>query len=453
MNNIGKKIIILLIIILFIISFVLIIILSNLKNEEENIVEKNRLESEFENNDNSELKVITETKIEGINDNAYFNINECMKVYLNVINMKRGLYYGQNEEGAYVITSDEKEIAETIMCVLSKKYILKNNINTDNLMNKVKVLDQSVIYVPLEASLKKSDNIAHFVIHGLLVDNDYNYKDEVFYIVNMNVEKHTFTIEPLDQKYNSIDEVNITDFDESIEDKNINSYNSESSDFLTKARNYIQLYKMISIAKPEKMYELFEKEYRNARFGSLQKYKEYVLKNKKEIMNTEAAEYLVNYGDNNIEYVVKDQYGNLYIFDEKAVLNYTVKLDTYTLEQEKFNTEYKNATNKKKVQMNIDKFFQMLNANDYNSAYKLLNENFKALNFKTEESFENFVKQNLYTHANVTYVNFSDKISGVFTYYIELKNKANASDKEIGMNIVMQLKDGTDFNLSFEIVN
>ena len=42
-------------------------------------------------------------------------------------------------------------------------------------------------------------------------------------------------------------------------------------------------------------------------------------------------------------------------------MKYTVALDTYILEQEKFNATYLKATNKEKVSMNISKFFDMIN--------------------------------------------------------------------------------------------
>ena len=103
--------------------------------------------------------------------------------------------------------------------------------------------------------------------------------------------------------------------------------------------------------------------------------------------------------------------------------------------------------------MNLDKFFQMLNANDYSSAYAVLSDEFKAKYFKTEDSFEAFVKQYMYVHANTTYMNYSDEISGVYTYYVELTDKANEKNPKKKMNIVMKLLEGTDFKISFEVIN
>ena len=113
---------------------------------------------------------------------------------------------------------------------------------------------------------------------------------------------------------------------------------------------------------------------------------------------------------------------------------------------------YINATNVEKVATNIDNFFQMMNSNDYKSAYSVLSDGFKDTYFKTQDSFESFMKQTLYTSSEVSYGSFSDQISGVFTQYVEIKNKDNKNDKKIRMNIIMQLQNETDYKISFEIL-
>ena len=446
----NKKVIVSLIIILLIISIILAIMLNNSKreaNEErkqyENITEKGSITSDY----------YGKTERNGIEREAFFDINTCIKIYLDAINKNNSTYFEENTNGEYIKVVDDSYIKNRIYNLLSQKYISQNGVDTNNVFNKVKMLDKQAVYIPLEASVIKDDKITSFVVHGIIEDAiENNLLDEVFFVVNIDVNNNLFSIEPIYGKYNSISEIKIDRTIDSLEKNGDNKFRRATVDYVTDTSNYINMYKRLTLGAPEIMYNLLDEEYRNARFGSLTNFEAYVDKNRKEISQIKADSYLVNTYDNYTEYVIKDQYGNLYIFDQKAVLDYTVKLDTYTLKQEKFDSTYKTATNKQKVMMNIDKFFQMINANDYTTSYKLLNNNFKALNFKTEESFENYMRQNIFTHADVTYVKFSDEISGVFTYYIELTDKTKSSDKKIKMNVVMQLLEGTDYQLSFEIL-
>ena len=203
----------------------------------------------------------------------------------------------------------------------------------------------------------------------------------------------------------------------------------------------------------ENIYNSMEKEYREKRFGTLQNYKEYVTKNYKELLKCNLNQYVTETEDNFTNYICKDQLGNYYIFKETNIGEYTLTLDTYTLKQDKFNEKYKTATNNEKVGMNISEFFQMINAKDYKSAYSVLSSSFKEKNFKNQDSFEQYIRTKLYLYNDINLVNFSDKISGVFTYYIEVSNKENKNDAKIKMNIIMQLLEDTEYQLSFEIID
>ena len=70
-----------------------------------------------------------------------------------------------------------------------------------------------------------------------------------------------------------------------------------------------------------------------------------------------------------------------------------------------------------------------------------------------QDSFEQYIRTKLYLYNDINLVNFSDKISGVFTYYIEVSNKENKNDAKIKMNIIMQLLEDTEYQLSFEIID
>ena len=149
------------------------------------------------------------------------------------------------------------------------------------------------------------------------------------------------------------------------------------------------------------------------------------------------------------QYVIQDQYQNYYIFDTIDSINYNVSLDTYTIDTEKFITTYNGATNEQKVQMNIDKFFQMINRQDYRTSYFVLDQSFKTNKLNTQLEFENIMKNKLFKYNNISFIEFKDLGSNTYSYNIKLTDLTETKNDEINMTIIMQLKDNTDFVMSF----
>ena len=209
------------------------------------------------------------------------------------------------------------------------------------------------------------------------------------------------------------------------------------------------MYKRLALSVPELAYNYMDEEYRNKRFESIEGFKEYIENNRDNIEEISLKKYLAENNDNYTEYVGQDKYGNLYIFDEKGILDFTLKLDTYTIPTDKFKETYNTAEDYKKVQMNIDKFFQMINRQDYKTAYSCLAQNYKDNYFKTQEEFEKYVKNNFYTYNKVSYEKYEQKGNKLYIFSIKLEDITgeNAEKKEI--KIVMQLDDDLNFEMSF----
>ena len=92
----------------------------------------------------------------------------------------------------------------------------------------------------------------------------------------------------------------------------------------------------------------------------------------------------------------------------------------------------------------------MINAKDYKAAYSVLNDEFKNNYFKTEKDFENYMKQKVFLYNDVEYVKYQDEISSIYKYDVTIKNRLDNS-QEFDFSIIMQLKEGTDFVMSFSI--
>ena len=172
--------------------------------------------------------------------------------------------------------------------------------------------------------------------------------------------------------------------------------------------------------------------------------------NIKEISSLSFTQYLVNDKDGNKEYVCKDKYENLYIFDEKSVMNYTVKLDTYTLDNEKFNEKYNSSNAQYKVMMNVDKVRQMMNARDYRTMFSYLDETFKNTYFENNvDIFEEYMRKHFSSHYSIEYGNLTND-AGVYIQEITLKDMTDES-KTIERTIYMQLNEGLDFRMSMNV--
>lgn len=208
---------------------------------------------------------------------------------------------------------------------------------------------------------------------------------------------------------------------------------------------YFNDYKNAVLQEPEKAYNLLEEQYREKKFGSVESYKKYIENNKETITTAILDSYQVKEGENN-RYICIDQNGNYYIFNETAIMDYTVVLDTYTIDLPEFTEKYNTATEQQKVALNIDRFMQAINDSDYKYAYNCLADSYKNNYFKTQAEFENYVNQNFYENSTVGYKEFS--IEGDFyTYSIILTNKKTG--EQMNKTFICSLGENTDFVLSF----
>ena len=97
-------------------------------------------------------------------------------------------------------------------------------------------------------------------------------------------------------------------------------------------KKYLNDYKNNMLSDIEEAYNSLNKEYREKRFGSLDKYKEYV--NNFITLSTysmEVDKYSVSSMSGDKVFNIYDKSGNQYIIREKSIMNYEVYLDEYTI--------------------------------------------------------------------------------------------------------------------------
>lgn len=433
MKNIKKIIIILCIIIVIIIISICVLTIKQKKSNEELKNKVSEIESPIE-----EPKEINWTE--------YDTINFAVNRYIQAINTNNSTYIELRRSEEENSGEVESQINQLILDMLSDTYIKNNEITDENLREKISLESEQLVFIPLKAKKLIEEDIRTYVVYGIVQNIEYENKGERCYIVNVNYSNQTFSVEPSQKQYDKIDKV---DKIANISKNENNEYVNTTINNQTKTQTYINMYKRLALSNPELAYNYMDEEYRNKRFESVNGFKEYIKNNRDNIEEISLNQYLAENNDDYTEYVGKDKYGNLYIFDEKNVLDFTLKLDTYTITTEKFKETYENSEDYKKVQMNIDKFFQMINRQDYTNAYKCLAESYKNNYFKTEEEFIKYVKNNFFTYNKITFQTYEQKGDKLYVFKVRLEDITgeNAEKKEI--KVIMQLNEDMNFVMSF----
>lgn len=437
-NKFLGKLIIFLIIILLIISIAIIITIYYLNASNMQSINNNNIEEGGEDFTESYGK----GENGGIDKQSYYDINACMKKYLNAINLKSEQYGSYDENENYITTSPESEIKQKIYNLLSQNYITENNITVENVNQHIKIVQESTTFVLLEAFLVQDADIKSFLVQGLIESaENYDVIDTIFAVINIDFFEDNFSIEPIYKKYNNINEIKIENFESGIIPNEDNKMMSPYVKIEDIPEEYINLYKRLTLGYPEKMYELLDEKYKNAKFGSIDEFKNYVEKNKAKIKMITLDKYQVITDNNEIQYICVDQNENYYIFKQNEIFqDYTVLLDTYTIDLPEFTEKYTVAKDQEKAGMNIEKVLEAINQGDYRYIYSKLDNTFKKNNFPKENDLQEYIQKNFEEKNTIEYLDFSQE--GDICIY---KTKINGKN----FNIIMQLGEGTEFTMSF----
>ncbi len=437
------------IIVVIIIIALICVIIGTMKFAEQKNQEQALINEEKEYGDNSVDYNAENADLEEVAGNiTFFSIKNCIQTYLDITNVKSSAYYGKDENENYTQIISDNEIKQKVYNLLSNKYITENKINIENVFNYIDESTEKLLFVPLKISVLRGQKSNKYVAYGFVVDLDYYKKKDMYIIVNQDESNKTFSIELINKNYSNMNEISIQNEDEEIKVNECNKYQNVQISDASLAQEYFNNYKRIMLGEPKLAYEYLNEEYKNKRFGSYEEFEKYVNNNREEIRIAGINKYTVNNKGEGTEYVCLDSKENYCLFREKNLREYEVFLDTYTIESDKFITAYNEGNNQRKVQLNIDKFIKMINNKDYRNAYKVLDDNFKSNYFKTEEDFKRYVQNNFLEYSNVEYEKYTEE-GDIYIYQIVLSDKTSKSDKKIRINIIMKLKDGTDFVMSF----
>lgn len=193
-----------------------------------------------------------------------------------------------------------------------------------------------------------------------------------------------------------------------------------------------------------------ESNYKQKRFITLQNFRDYKEKDIDKLRSIYIKKYEKNEYENYTEYICIDQYNNYYIFQEKSPMNYTVKLDTYTIDTQEFKEKYGKETQQQKVEMNLEKIKQALNRKDYQYIYEKLDSIFKSNNFATLPEFENYIKNTFFSINQIEYGEFNSQ-ANTYIYETKITDYTKETQDVIEKIFIIKLEEGEDFTISFNI--
>lgn len=451
------------IIITIIIILIAVIIVKSKNKKEEIANQENEIGTEMSKDLDEDLKNTIGAESKDVEGNEeFFWVMSCANQYFNAIDKTTW----STQDSQEIDEEQRKAYLQNIYNLLDESYIKENSIDLTDVLNYVEDVDEKIFYIPLKMKVYTTEDgqTSKYAIYGIKEKMDYEYISDFYIVVLANRFDggSVFSVIPqINKNYKSIDDIDLkTDNVEIKEnDSNQNNNNNFDNEYIT--RQYVDYYKKLSLGKPEVAYNLLDKEYRDKRFGSLENYKNYIEENKEESNTAYLKQYLVNNRKDDVQYVGRDQYGRPYVFNVKTPNDYTIWLDTYTIPTEYFKEQYNTDNAEKKVQLNVNKFIMMINTQDWNAAYGVLDEGFKNNYFKTIDDFKNYVKRNAYKYNDIK-INSFETTGDVYKCGVSLTDMSNGTYKDsskgsggsgyvYNWNLNMKLGDGMDFIISFEV--
>lgn len=438
-----KKIIILLIVILLILGAVLALLLIRKKNTEYGSV-----------NVQVDLSDIINQQITEVTDiNNYY----IVKNYINRYYLYLTKTPNENVITAEPISAEEQENIDkqAIYDMLDAAYINNANLTVDNIFDNIKQIEESTVIIDKMYVAPMTRSMSIYLVSGKTITKATSEEKEFKIIVKMDMANKTLSLilgemaEKIIDTSSLGDTLNI-DTETTIEPNDYNQYqykNISMDEYITDMFNE---YKTYLISYRDEAYSRLEEEYSTKKFANFEEFNEFVVHKIKSIVIAKADKVRTTQYGNYTQYIVNDQYGNSYIFRASAVMDYDVILDTYTVEIPELTEQYNNSTDAEKVLMNIQKVFSAINDGDYNYVYNKLDNTFKQNNFPTLESFETYIQSNFYANNSIGYSNY--RTSGnLHIYDISITDADNEESTTVTKNFIMQLLDGTDFVMSFNV--
>lgn len=433
-----RKSIIIIISVLIILIITILIIMNVLKKHEEKI--------KYIKEQNPTL--VTNVDVYKVNtEKEFFSVEDCINKYFEALNTQNQL---------------------EIYSLLNEKYISQNNITTTNVLQESYKLEhgfEKFIAKKIYGKEISYDSEYQYFVYGQVLGQDYSSIQNIYIIANLDFTNMTFNITFPNQI--NINEQEYLDIINNLMTNNTGEYiyvsDSQNSEIKSNEYNsftainvqgqqilyyYLDNYAIMALYYPDIAYNLLDETYKNKRFGSLDAYKEYIRSSKANLLSCTIKEYNITQKEDYLQYFIIDTNGNYYIFKVTDVMEYNLMLDFYTVELEEINNKYDESNVQSKVAINIQKIVSALNNKDYQYVYNKLSDGFKDNHYRTLAEFQEYASNTFVGNFTLTFEKFNNE-GKIYIYDIALKDVKTRNNKQINMQIIMQLNDNRDFTMSF----
>ena len=299
----------------------------------------------------------------------------------------------------------------------------------------------------------QGQRIMTYSVYGRINSEDNTETLEKYYIVRVDLENMTYELEEMDDSvYENIDQIKLEDDETEIPNNGNNTFEYEAVSDEEMCRKYLEDFRQKELNNPEEAYSMLDEEYRNERFPTFEDYQEYLNNCREMIQYSVLSQYDVEIYEDYTEYILVDNYNNSYTIRTTGIWEYTILLDNYTIKVDTYEEDYSKLTQSEKVQANVYIFLQMINTKDYSHAYELLDETFRNNNFDTLDKFKEYVNTNFFNYNLNTTSNVDISNEGsTYIYETKIRSGVGSAAETKNLTVIMQLKEGTDFVISFSL--
>ncbi len=320
--------------------------------------------------------------------------------------------------------------AEAAFALLDEDYIEENNLSESNVLqafsNYSSIHSYSIreIYTQ-EVAYLQDYSCGYKYTKGILRRN--SSEEYLYVLIKEDYLDSTFSLTFItEDEYNAVKYGQNTGNDTEIEIAE-NEYNATSSVFAnvyTLCEHFMQDYIDTVDNNPKYGYSLLDEEYKNAKFNSENDFVSYI--NDNGGWSTYAIEEYYTNTDSDAEYkqyVVIDGDENYFLFTVSSGMEYTIILDTYTVELPEFLEKYESTTDQGKVVLNLNKIRLAINDGDYEYVYSKLADSFKSTYFTDYSIFEQYMSLVFFDNNVFEYVSFGNDNSSYYTYDVNITDK------------------------------